>query len=811
MTAAHIPDAIKAVPRWIVYKSVPGRGKTDKVPIDHRTGRAHDAHDPAIWMTFDGAMEAAPKHDGIGFVFAEGDPFAGIDLDKCVGPDGDLEPWAEQVVDCFGSYAEFSPSKTGIHILIRGHLPPGIGHQVNGQGADGRGKIEVYDRKRFFTVTGDRLGEIAEIGDRQEELDAFCRARLATTGGVTDEPAPANPNNLTDDDVIHMARTIWPCQRFRDLFDRGDISAYLDDPSRADMALCNFLAFWTGKDAAAVDRLFRRSALMREKWDKKRGNSTYGAYTIAKVVGSSKAAYHPAVEKARATAAGEKADDSPIVVRASTIEPKTVEWLWPNRVPLGFISIFAGRTSVGKSFVTHDIVARVTTGGEWPDLPGECAPVGNVLIVSEDSQDTVLVPRLIAMNADLEKVFFMTWKAMARFTLTNTEMLGRAVRESGEPSLVIIDPPTNFTGEIDDHKNTEVRAALMGLVAWLEGLPSPIALVLITHVSKGAKGVDAIARVIGSVAWMSTARVGHILAPDPDQPGRNLFLPSKSNIGPMVDGLAYRVVPTLSCARVEWLGKVETSADDAMNGEKKKPVTVDAAEWVTDQFRQQRSWRSDDLRRAAEEAGHTGNAIFKNPLIKSLPIRKTRNHTADGAVSWVWIAKDGWPPEKSSESSESSESCPVTPCEKTGNPTFGSTGGGPESCPHPKVDPADPKVDPANFRVEGRGPTFGSTGGRPESWEKLGLPAVYDPTFGTFGTFGSPPAGACEGDPDPGQALRFLAGILQLDQEYPRPDLVRWGEKKGIPESDLLDAAERLGVVRTLDGNDELWRLETHL
>jgi hypothetical protein len=57
--------------------------------------------------------------------------------------------------------------------------------------------------------------------------------------------------------------------------------------------------------------------------------------------------------------------------------------------------------------------------------PGECAPVGNVLIVSEDSQDTVLVPRLIAMGADLEKVFFMTWKAMARFTLTDTEMLGR--------------------------------------------------------------------------------------------------------------------------------------------------------------------------------------------------------------------------------------------------------------------------------------------------------------------------------------------------------------------------------------------------
>jgi hypothetical protein len=136
------------------------------------------------------------------------------------------------------------------------------------------------------------------------------------------------------------------------------------------MALLNFLAFYTGSNTKQLDRLFRKSALMRDKWDERRGTTTYGTYTIAKVLDTAKASYHAAEEgpeKARATK--EDADDSPIVVRASTIEPKTVEWLWPNRIPAGFISIFAGRTSVGKSFVTLDIVARVTTGGEWPDLP----------------------------------------------------------------------------------------------------------------------------------------------------------------------------------------------------------------------------------------------------------------------------------------------------------------------------------------------------------------------------------------------------------------------------------------------------------
>jgi primase-polymerase (primpol)-like protein len=231
MKLESIPASLKKVPQWIVYKAVPEGEKTDKIPIDHRTGRAHDAHDPAIWMSFDEAMEAAPGHDGIGFVFAESDPFAGIDLDKCIGPDGTLEPWAEQVIDCFGSYAELSPSGTGVHVLILGHLPPGFGHKVNGQGPDGRGKIEVYDRKRFFTVTGDRLGEIAEIYDRQEEFAAFCRARMPFVDRTVGPAGAIGPSRLADDDVIHMARlTRWP-SRFGELFDDGDLSDYDDDPS----------------------------------------------------------------------------------------------------------------------------------------------------------------------------------------------------------------------------------------------------------------------------------------------------------------------------------------------------------------------------------------------------------------------------------------------------------------------------------------------------------------------------------------------------------------------------------------------------
>jgi hypothetical protein len=70
--------------------------------------------------------------------------------------------------------------------------------------------------------------------------------------------------------------------------------------------------------------------------------------------------------------------------------------------------------------------------------------------------------------------------------------------------LIVIDPPTNYLGDTDEHKNAEVRAVLTNLVAWLNG--RDVACVLITHVNKQVgKGTDAINRVLGSVAWGSTA------------------------------------------------------------------------------------------------------------------------------------------------------------------------------------------------------------------------------------------------------------------------------------------------------------------
>lgn len=338
---------------------------------------------------------------------------------------------------------------------------------------------------------------------------------------------------------------------------------------------------------------------------------------------------------------GKRTYPFPLIIKGSAIEPKKVVWLWPDRVPIGFLTLFAGRTSVGKSFVTLDFAARVTVGEELPFCGGLCAETGNILIISEDSAQYVIAPRLIELGADMDRINVMTFEAMAHFTLSNIDMLDDLYEQSDRPSLVIIDPPTNFLGQKDEHKNAEVRGVLMGLSIW--AMKYDLAVVLITHCNKGIKkDIAALDRIIGSVAWASTTRIAHILAPDPDDMSRCLFIPMKNNVGEVAKGLAYRVRKTDTLAVVDWLEPVEMTGDEAI-GAMARPRRVVAAEWLVERFQERLEWPSDDLFRAGQAAGVSRNAIFEAK--DSLQLPKARHDiTEDGRNEWVWWVPPDWPP-----------------------------------------------------------------------------------------------------------------------------------------------------------------------
>ncbi|WMT56519.1 phage NrS-1 polymerase family protein [Truepera radiovictrix] len=244
-----------------------------KVPLDPKMMRSASVVDPDTWSSFDAACRREHS-DGIGFVLTADDGIVGIDLDNCI-VDGFVTTAAFKIVDHFNSYTEVSPSGTGLHIFIRANLNRAW------KRTNGSRSVEIYGDRRYLTMTGDRapLSRLA-IHDRQDELNAFLAKydRASSPPRTIARTAPQRD----DEDVLQRAANARNGERFRKLWS-GDTSAYGHDHNRADLALCNMLWYWSG-DEAQVDRLFRRSGLMRDKWDSARGASTYGENLILKAM-----------------------------------------------------------------------------------------------------------------------------------------------------------------------------------------------------------------------------------------------------------------------------------------------------------------------------------------------------------------------------------------------------------------------------------------------------------------------------------------------------------------------------------------------
>lgn len=368
-----------------------------------------------------------------------------------------------------------------------------------------------------------------------------------------------------------------------------------------------------------------------------------------------------ASSKASASSAKQekKEGDGPVTIQACDVKTRSVEWLWPGRIPVGKLTVIAGMPGLGKTFFLCDLVARVTSGCPWPDARAN-SEKGSVLFISgEDEPEDTLVPRLQEAGADLTRVRFFVPKALGEFTLGSTELLTKAIEESGDDvRLVAIDPPTSFTGSADDHKNSELRRILTPLAGW--AAEHRCAVVFVTHLNKGAAvKVDAAYRVSGSIAWVAAARACYLMSKDSEDPDRRVFAVVKNNLAPEPPTLAYRLTHGAEDGRgrMEWLGVVEVTADQAVNGNSGGPSKKDAERFLIEAFRLQREWPSDELFRDAKEEHIGRNKIFRAK--EALGIPKARKCVRqNGEVYWVWYVPDDWPhlqdgvPEKKAEDDE---------------------------------------------------------------------------------------------------------------------------------------------------------------
>lgn len=268
----NIPAELRALPRWVLWKSETRDGKPTKVPYQANGVKA-ESDNPATWKPLSAIFPKISLYDGAGVMLGKG--LAGVDLDHHA-PEGKLDEYASITVKQLNSYSEMSPSGEGIHILCWGDLP-------DGRRKNSEKGIEMYSAGRFFTVTGWHItGTPESIERRTDELAQLHRETFPQEKQRTHEPA--QPTNLDDVALIEKARMAKNGPKFSMLWD-GDISGY-GSQSEADLALCCILAFWSGGDQGQMDRLFRQSGLMRPKWNEAHGGdgTTYGNMTINKAL-----------------------------------------------------------------------------------------------------------------------------------------------------------------------------------------------------------------------------------------------------------------------------------------------------------------------------------------------------------------------------------------------------------------------------------------------------------------------------------------------------------------------------------------------
>jgi hypothetical protein len=254
-----------------------------------------------------------------------------------------------------------------------------------------------------------------------------------------------------------------------------------------------------------------------------------------------------------------------VLRRVSDIERQELQWLWPARIPLAKLTLFAGDPGLGKSFVTLDIAARVTRGTKWPDGATATCKSGSVIILSaEDDPGDTIRPRLEAAGADLSKVHVLqaVWRAkssgetsLEHFSLeTDLLALQDAVVSLSDALLIVIDPVSAYLGGIDSHVNAKVRSLLAPLSQM--AATTGVAVVTVTHLNKNSS--SALYRASGSVAFVAAARAVWLFAKNPDDPAQRLMLPGKMNLAPEQSGMGYQLEAKQDVVVVTW-GEAVTS------------------------------------------------------------------------------------------------------------------------------------------------------------------------------------------------------------------------------------------------------------
>jgi RecA-family ATPase len=326
-----------------------------------------------------------------------------------------------------------------------------------------------------------------------------------------------------------------------------------------------------------------------------------------------------------------------VLLKASELKPKILRWLWPPRIPLAKVTVEDGDPGLGKSLISIEIAACLSTGRPMPNAAtAELEPAGAVFLSAEDDPEDTIQPRLALAGADLERIVLLQAvrheDGLCMPTIADLDAITQAVKLV-DAKLVVIDPLMAYlSAETNSYRDQDVRRSLAPLAALAAELD--IAVLVIRHLNK-TNGTNPIYRGGGSIGIIGAARSGLMVAKDPDDDSRCILSVAKSNLAKLPASLAYEILSNAAeIPFIHWLGPTQHTAasllHDQTNSEEERSALKDAEDFLTDYLK-------DGPRKAADvlKAGKAaGNA--EKTLRRAKTKLKVQSKQGEFHGDWFW-------------------------------------------------------------------------------------------------------------------------------------------------------------------------------